>query len=292
MGNYKEKAQVTIEESKFLPTLCPVCNSFLVWSENKIELICDNPNCRNVEQSRLINWIQTIGVRDMLGIGPAILEDFVNKYKSVLGFEPYIEDMYDDEVGFVNETIKNKFLELFTPAIKEKLKQVIDNLYRPIEIHNIIYAMNIRGLGDTICKKIANIVYTAFKSNNIDEQDIELNKISKISGIGLDAQNRVKNARKVFTRLLYKVPALQLNITQNAERIAKIVVTGSLSIPRKQFDLLCFNNNIELSENITESNYLVTNNPNSGSSKLQKATKLGIQIISEQEFYKIFNIAK
>ena len=284
---------VTAEEAEFVPLVCPVCKNLLMWDVSHTELICDNDDCGNVTTSRFISWIQTIGVRDMLGIGPAILKEFVFNYESCINKQATVEDLYDDLAGFENNIVlKEKFLNMFTPAIKEKLKQVINNLYQPIEKDKILYAMNIRGLGVTICEKISDIVFTAFNLNNAEQQDDELNKISQIDGIGLDAQNRVKNARNIISRLFYLVPCLQTNLAGKIERIAKITVTGSVSIPRKQFDLLCAKNGIELSENIKDSDYLVTNNPNSGSSKIQKANKLGIKIITEEEFYDLYKINK
>ena len=70
------------------------------------------------------------------------------------------------------------------------------------------------------------------------------------------------------------------------------VVTGKLYhfTNRNELKTLIQNNGGRLSETLNEStDYLITNEPNSGSSKNRKAQSLGIKIITEEEFLKLFN---
>jgi DNA ligase (NAD+) len=66
----------------------------------------------------------------------------------------------------------------------------------------------------------------------------------------------------------------------------KICITGTLSRPRKDFETMIAEAGGELVDDVTKStSLLVTNDPNSGSSKLKLATKHGIKVISEAELF-------
>ena len=52
--------------------------------------------------------------------------------------------------------------------------------------------------------------------------------------------------------------------------------------------LLINDHGISQSSNFNEIKYLITNNPDSGSSKMKKAKDKGVEIISEDDFVKKF----
>jgi DNA ligase (NAD+) len=70
-----------------------------------------------------------------------------------------------------------------------------------------------------------------------------------------------------------------------------IVVTGPVSMVRKDFEKFLADNEVELRETMSkEVNYLVTNDPSTNSGKLQKATKLNIPIITEDGLLNLLGI--
>ena len=65
-------------------------------------------------------------------------------------------------------------------------------------------------------------------------------------------------------------------------------MTGKLSVTRsKFFEEMAQYGYVEGS--INKAKYLVTDNPNSGSSKNKKAKELGVQVISETDFRALIN---
>ena len=86
------------------------------------------------------------------------------------------------------------------------------------------------------------------------------------------------------------MPIKDANLAGKNAPTTKITITGALSIPRKQFEALCERKNIVVDSNIRSSNYLVTNDISTGSSKLEKAKKYDIPILSEIEFRKMFDL--
>jgi hypothetical protein len=76
--------------------------------------------------------------------------------------------------------------------------------------------------------------------------------------------------------------------TTNGVKGLKICITGALSKPRKEYEKAIIAAGGELADDVTKNtNILVTNDPNSGSSKLKNAIKFKTIIISEEEFNKI-----
>jgi BRCT domain type II-containing protein len=70
----------------------------------------------------------------------------------------------------------------------------------------------------------------------------------------------------------------------NSIKGLKVCITGSLSRPRKEYQQLIIKASGEFVDEVSKStDILVTNEPNSGSSKLKKAKEYGTKIISENE---------
>ncbi|MDR0676986.1 MAG: BRCT domain-containing protein [Elusimicrobiota bacterium] len=69
------------------------------------------------------------------------------------------------------------------------------------------------------------------------------------------------------------------------------VVTGKLSIKRDDFEkmIIDFGGKLQSSVN-KKTNFLITDDPNTNTTKNEKANELGIEKISEDEFYNKFNI--
>ena len=87
---------------------------------------------------------------------------------------------------------------------------------------------------------------------------------------------------KADTRLVYTE-------SNNAEK-QYIAVTGALNtMKRKDFEAYIEKFNYELSSNLKKCKYLVTNTPDSGSSKNKDAQKYGVEIITEQDFLNLLN---
>ena len=68
-------------------------------------------------------------------------------------------------------------------------------------------------------------------------------------------------------------------------------ITGSLSLPRKEYELLIEKNGGKNVSSVTsKTSYLVTNDTTSGSSKNKKAQQLGVEIIDESTLRKMLKL--
>ena len=69
------------------------------------------------------------------------------------------------------------------------------------------------------------------------------------------------------------------------------VITGSLSVPRKEIESLIESKGHKCSSSVSSStNYVVTNDKSGSSSKLKSARKLNIPIITEEELKNILKV--
>ena len=75
-------------------------------------------------------------------------------------------------------------------------------------------------------------------------------------------------------------------VEQKAGEAPKVIaVTGALSVPRKEFEKEVAGYGWRIASSVTKDvQFLVTDNPNSGSSKNVKAQKMGVSVVSEEDF--------
>lgn len=268
-----------------LPAKCPVCGQLL--SVNGVELVCENEHCANIEKSRIFMWIETLGVRDILGVGDALLENLyaiLQKYFNRANIS--VEDLYANNGPLYNSLVADTIIGQFTPSAAEKVRLIFNNLVKPANVDEVIYACNIRGLGKTICEKISHNLQDWFDTGNIDY----INQISDISGLGNAVKNAVLSSLNIFSRLFSLVELQSVEKHGISTPTTKIMITGALSVPRKQFEDACRVKNIYVTTSIKDCNYLITNDTASNSSKMQKALKNGITIISENDFRNLFKL--
>ena len=220
----------------------------------------------------MYKWLEVIGVRDMLGVGPALLDQIINELSTHSIID--VEDLYRNDLSFVYNVL--------TPANKKKFECIISNLSQPVTTAQVILAANIMGIGNTHCNNLGDIIY-----DNIDDINKLTTILKGINGIGDFVVKCVLNAQFRLKRLFTLLPVQKSVVdTNNAVRMY-ITVTGSLSVPRKQFEMQCKQHGVVLTDNIKLSKYLVTNNPDPTSSKGKKARQYNIPIITEIEFSEV-----
>ena len=254
-----------------IPTRCPMCNSELAVDGKHLR--CINSSCPNIEYSRLTKWIEIIGCRDMLGVGPALISEIIQDLNKYCDIDSVVK-LY---LAIQSKSVNLDISFLFPEETGKKVRKIITNLQQPSEIHEILIGLNICGLGVVNSKKLGDIIYT-----NIDDVDTMVSKLTKINGVGDSIIQVIKDNIKLI-RFAFRqtIPVIE---PKRTEYRYQVTVTGSLSIERDKFKKVLEDNGILLSDNIKTSKYLITNNINTTSSKMKKAKELGIQIYTEKEF--------
>ena len=247
---------------------CVCCGSRLIVTPTKV--YCGNPSCRGVFEHRLAKWLNVVDVKEF---GPALQTFCIdNDIKS-------IEDLYkQDNIDYV---INNYGSINAQKAFKNLLNKKVD-------LVKAIAGFDIEGIGVEIAKSIIDEGYNTFDS--IDSLNLE--DLIKINGWSEIRANTFLEGWKLIREELKRLIAsgvveVAINTAVNNSAISgmKFCITGKLNLcTRNDMEKMLVERGAILDKSVTKNtNYLVTNDAASGSSKLKNAEKFGTKIINEEE---------
>ena len=266
------------------PTNCPVCNNELAHEEGLVALKCHNPLCPE-KVKRQIAYFVSRDAMNISGLGDKIVEKFIE-----LGKIKTIVDIYSLEK--YREELEN---------LEKMGQKSVDNLINSIEssknrdFSKVLYALGIPFVG----KFNANLLTKTFKNiENLKNQSIE--NLLAVKGIGDKVALAVntflndENNWKIITDL--KNIGLQFAVDEtNSEEIAdnpikdkNFLATGKLQKYKRNDikDIILSKGGNYLSAVSKNLDFLIAGEK--AGSKLEKAEKLGVRILTEDEFEKEF----
>lgn len=253
------------------PTVCPACGAPV--KEIGAFLYCTGEHCAPQVISALDHFASKDAM-DIEGFSEKTAEQFYNEIGlrtlvDLMNLKP--EDMFGLE-GFGDKKISN-----LIGSIEKSKKTTADRF---------LYALGVDGIG----KKTAKDLIKRFKTlkNLAEATEDELSSVDGIGGIL--AKNIVdyfsdEGNRKLVADLLESGIILEENEEiDGALKGLKFVLTGSLpTLKRGEATLLIEQNGGEVASSVSKTVDIVLAGEDAGS-KLQKAEKLGIKIISEEDF--------
>lgn len=255
-------------------TVCPYCKTPVV--EVGANLFCPNEDCRPRVLAKLANFACKDGMN---------IDGFSEKTAGVLY----------DEIGVEN------FSELYT-LDREKLVALdgfqdkkADNLLSAIEksknvaLPNFIFALGIDGVGKKTAKDLAKKLKTLGGIANASVEELSaLDDVGEVMSKSIfDYFHSEKNKNEIEKLLCAGVKiAEQTEIKSGSFSGEKVVLTGSLtSYTRSEAGKLVEERGGEIQSSVTKTTTLVIAGEAAGS-KLDKAKKLGVTVIDEEEFKK------
>ena len=264
---------------------CPFCGNKLEWQG--VDLVCTNVECANRDEQNLKVWVRIIAPIE--GMSEILNFKFFNELNI-----KSLEDLYNHSYRDLEFTGMN------SNTHKGKFNLVLDKLFnQKIDFKDLLVALNIKMLGVKNADKLAhNDEFIALFEEFVEIQDIDL-FVSKATSIitdcvgqamaknicSADGLTKLKNAKYVEHRINYEY--------DKKEELIPVVITGKLSVPRKEFETYLNENGYEVKGAISkEVKYLITDNPNSGSSKNKKADELGIEKITEEQIRNMIDFDK
>lgn len=263
-----------------LPSHCPVCDGtteIKLMTGTKV-LTCTNPNCLAKQVKRFSLFVS----RDALNI-EGLSEQTLLKFIG-LGYIKSFADI------FRLENHRDEIVELdgFGKKSYDKLSSSIEKARHTVPTR-ILVALGIPGVGVTTAAQIAR----ACENKWAKISSLSYDELIAISGIG---EVMARDYESFFADEHNKSGVLdlvgELDIDESYEKAGEalsgeiFVITGSLEHYKSRTEL---KKEIEaqggkvagsVSKNTS---YLVTNNPESGSSKNKAAAELGVKIITEDE---------
>lgn len=253
------------------PEVCPECGGELVIDGT--DLYCKNPECGNINRKRIHNFINVVCKID--GLGNSIIDKYLD----------YAAEDNNDLISFVH-FFKQNGIQTFdkfksAPGIGESAVKLLDEVYvslnNPVSEQDFLLGLGIKGYGETGIKK-------SLVDNSIDDILEKIENGSHISGVNIQARKSLFENLD-FIRKMQGEMTIYRTTTNTSDDVIQICLTGKLSLPRKEF-INSFSGLVKETK-ITSAEYLVTNDPDPNSSKGKAAKKLGVKIVSEDEFRKI-----
>ncbi|MEA1979663.1 MAG: NAD-dependent DNA ligase LigA, partial [candidate division Zixibacteria bacterium] len=259
------------------PERCPSCNEPISRTEGEAAYRCINISCPAQLEGKLFHFASKTGF-DIEGLGEKLAKQLISK--------KIVKDPSD---LFYLDFDKLIQLDLMASKRASNLLAQIENSKKR-ELPNIIYALGIIGVGETAAKLLAE----EFGKFNI-LLNSEIATIEQIQGIGPTIAKNIYNFFnnpsniKMIDKMINAGVAFPdfVNSKKKTKLAGKVfVITGTLTQPRKYYENIIIENGGKVTKSISaKTNYLLCGE-NAGS-KLAKAKKLNITILSEPNFLKL-----
>ncbi|MCF6276602.1 MAG: NAD-dependent DNA ligase LigA [Candidatus Magasanikbacteria bacterium] len=276
-----EKMRTGKEKKIVEPKKCPICDADVKHKnvqdkkqEKSVGLYCENKNCYGQQLEKIRHFVSKKGM-DIDGLGEKIVEQLLNK-----GLIKDISDLFilqKDELlgldGFAEKSVIN---------LLNSIEQSKNNL-----LYRFVFALGIPHVGEETAIKLASH-FGSFKNIQSANEE-ELIKISDIGGkvvesIGnyfADEQNR-EIIKKMFEN---GVKLSVIKITKKGKITDKtFVFTGGMQeMTRDEAKEKVRNSGGIISGSVSKKVDFIVAGSDAGS-KLKKAEKIGVKILSEKEF--------
>ncbi len=252
------------------PKRCESCSAKLVFDE--VRLQCPNTaTCPAQQSGAILNWIRSVGIDD---VSDKRLEQMLN-----LGLVKSPADLYRLDLGNL----------LTLPLTKERMAaKILANIDKSKSMPLAVFltGLGIHGLGETTWEKLLE------HHPSLDEvMRLSVDDIVYIDGFAeKTAQTLVDGLREKagLVQELLQVGVQPINAPPapvSGPLLGKsIAITGELSRPRKDIEALIKAAGGKPASSVSANTFaLVTNETESGSSKMKKAKTLGIPIWTEEE---------
>ena len=278
VGVDKEQRQEGAEKVRFI-RFCPECGAELVRFEGEAAHYCPNDSsCPPQIKGRIEHFISRKAM-NIESLGPETVDDYYHR-----GLIRNVADLYTLDVAQICGQNRNRV---------KSAQKVVDGIASTLNVpfERVVFAIGIRFVGETTAKLIARY----FKSmealrNATVEQLLEVDGVGKViaESVGKYFQDP-KNAEIVDKLAGY---GLQMQLSEEqlsgqTDKLAgkSIVISGVFSKhSRDEYKAMIEQHGGKNVGSISKKTTFVLAGENMGPLKLEKAEKLGVQIVSEDEF--------
>ncbi len=269
----------TGKERKFhMPSKCPICGSKIERRSGEVAYVCTNKKCFSIQLEGLQHFVSKRAF-DTDGLGPKILEQLWN---ADLIRDP--ADLFDLKESDLAP------LERFAEKSAVNLIEAINNAKR-VSLARFLYALGIRHVGEETAIDLARRFGSLEKIKNASLEELEA--MPDIGGVVAksiyDYFHDPSNV-KFLDKLLKKGVRILLEAVRKRKTAIsgkKVVVTGTLSSMSREEakEKVRAAGGDWVSSVSQNTDYVVVGD--SPGSKYDKAKKLGVKTIREQEFLRL-----
>ncbi|MDR2811483.1 MAG: NAD-dependent DNA ligase LigA [Tannerellaceae bacterium] len=262
-------------------TNCPECGAPLVRPAGEAAHYCPNESgCPPQIKGRIEHFVSRRAMD--IHIGPETVEDLYNA-----GYIKNIADLY---------TLKLPDLLRLERWAEKSAKNLMESLEesKAVPFERVLFALGIRYVGETVAKRLAH----AFL--NIEQlQQASPESLMQVNEIGERIAQSVLNyfADEANTSIVKRLAAHGLQMTVDETILTdrsdslkglSIVVSGTFTKhSRDEYKAMIEQHGGKCSGSVSGKTDYILAGDNMGPAKLEKATKLGVKIINEDEFLNI-----
>lgn len=256
------------------PTVCPSCGSPVV-QDDEAATRCTNTDCPAQLMRHMIHFVSRDAM-DIDGLGPAFLEQLLNEK---LVKSP--ADLY---------RLKTEDISAFERKAEKSANNLINSIQKSKdnELYRLVYALGIRNIGLKAAKLLCEHFLTVNDLMNAKAEDFE-----SIDGFGSVMAQSLENyfSLESTKQLIADLKDLGLKMKPSEQKISggvfegkTFVLTGTLpTMTRSEASQIIEQNGGKTSSSVSKKTSYVLAGEEAGS-KLTKAQKLGIEVISEEQF--------
>lgn len=277
----------TGHEQKFtFPKKCPVCSSKVVREEGESAHRCTNPDCIAQDRRRFIHFVQVL---DIEGLGEKVVIQLMD------------HGLVNDPADIYTLT-KSDFMNL--PLFKEKrslnLVEAIDKA-REVPLGKLLFAIGIRHVGSQMAEELAHYFEVESKHHALTMAEIiqigtamKPERLEDVEGIGQKVAAEIckwfdsESNQELLTK--FEQVGLKIQSVEKGEQTLKeksFVLTGTLKgMSRDDAKDKIRARGGRVQSSVSPKTDYVVAGENPGS-KYDKAKKLNVSILREEEFLKL-----
>ncbi len=285
VGVNKEARSFMIGDEVRFVNRCPVCGTPLVRIEGEAAYYCPNDmGCPPQIKGRIEHFVTRRAMN--INMGPETVEDL---YEA--GLVTNVADLYELKMADLMH------LERWAEKSARNLMESLRNS-KNVSFERVLYALGIRYVGETVARRLAK----AFRSmERIEKATAE--ELLAVDDIGeriaesvIDYFSNERN-REVVDRLKshglqMELPEEDTNGGNDKLKGLTIVISGTFAKhSRDEYKVMIERNGGKNSGSVSGKTDFILAGDNMGPAKLEKAAKLGVKIINEEEFLKMIEMA-
>ncbi len=265
-----------------MPTTCPACGEPVAREEGEADTRCDNVACP-AQVKRAIEHFAARGAMDIDGLGPAIVEQFVDA-----GIVGDYGDLYGLDADRVVEV--DRMGETSTENLIAALETSKE---RPFD--RVVFALGIRHVGSRVAQALADRFPSVEELAVADVEELaEADEVGPVIAESIHAFFRSKKNLAVLGKLRSAGVCLERDTNATNRRTQplagkRVVLTGTLErMTRQEARDAVEAAGGRVTSSVSRSTDLVVAGGNPGS-KLEKARQLGVTIVSETELAELLD---
>lgn len=274
------------------PDKCPCCSSALTYVENntddsKADLICGNDDCMAKNVGTFVHYLNRLGCKGLAAnvvgqlIDNSVIRDFSDFY------ELNINDLIG--IGITKRTALLSIAQIHMVNQPEKIKEDKDlarqtilamKEKKEVALTTFLSALGISGAGKGTAKSISDKYIDIETIIELTRDDfIALDDVGEKTANNLYdyLQDNKVMLKKLLNHLDIKGPVVG-KLTGKS-----FVFTGKVSNPRKELEKMVEDNGGKVSSGVSKNTSYLVAGADAGS-KIDKAQKFGVKVISEDEF--------